>query len=172
MPDTYRVAEVAQAEQWSNQHGQFQPYDMKLDGIEGVVQINRKLRDGQVPPEKVVSPGQSLFLSLTQTEHGWRAKEEMHQDGNGQPQMTAPVEAPQTGGEQYARRPDHPENVARMRHAAALAAAPGYYELFRTEDVLPKADSLEKAKANLEGIMGWLEGTYPANQSADEDIPF
>ena len=65
-----------------------------------------------------------------------------------------------TDGKSFDRRPEHPRNEARMIHSNALTAAPAYYELLRTEGVIPQAQSKAAALDTLAGITRWLENGY------------
>jgi hypothetical protein len=87
------------------------------------------------------------------------------------PAATVPGPTGKPPGDQYDRRPDHPLNVVRMRHAAALGSAPDYYRLLREEMLLPKPGSLDQMQATLKWLWEWLEGSYPKDPR-DEQIPF
>jgi hypothetical protein len=62
--------------------------------------------------------------------------------------------------DRFDRKPEHPRNEVRMIHTSALSAAPAYYELLRTEGVIPQAESKAAALATLAGIVTWLENGY------------
>lgn len=60
----------------------------------------------------------------------------------------------------YERGAEHPRNEARAIHTSAISAAPGYYELLRTEGVIPKAEDKASMLNTLAGIVTWLESGY------------
>lgn len=60
----------------------------------------------------------------------------------------------------YERGAEHPRNEARAIHTSALSAAPAYYELLRTEGVIPQAQDKPSALNTLAGIVRWLESGY------------
>lgn len=183
---------VTQGPDWSNDYGTFRPFELKLSGPgapNSTVQLSRKLVNGAVPEDKVPKEGQTLYLSI----NGTRAKEERK---DSQPFQTP---ANGSGEDQYARRPEHPQNAARMARSKALELAPRYYELFRTENAMGSAGpDLQAMKARLLEIATWLQadidaayvepknhtpapqgagGTLPTPPattpvSADADIPF
>jgi hypothetical protein len=62
-----------------------------------------------------------------------------------------------TGGKSFERRPDHPKVLAHIARRHAQGLAPSYYELLRTEGVLPQATDEEAAWAALARIATRLE---------------
>lgn len=80
------------------------------------------------------------------------------------------------GGGNFDRRPEHPENAARMRWSGASANAFTAYEQLRTEKLLEAPASVDAYVATIADLASRIEKTYPgqANHPAnpDDQIPF
>jgi hypothetical protein len=135
----------------TGQRGPLTVWSLKLRGPDGnVEQAERNKKPGN---ELVI--GQRLYGYIEEDQYGNKFKEV--QDGRG----GAPNGAGGKREKQYERSADHPLTIARMRHTSAMSAAPDYYRLFREESVIPKPTSKAEMVETLNGVMTWLEGTYP-----------
>jgi hypothetical protein len=142
----YKLLKAEPKEVWSNDYGTFQCYELILDNYGSPVTLNRKLKDGEVPADKVPEAEQTLHLEI----NGTKAKEvqtESQSASNG-------AGANEPG--RFDRKPEHPINAARMAQANALSSAPAYYDQMRVEGLIDKAESKEAYLDTIKGIARWL----------------
>lgn len=161
MPQQYEVTHVVKDETWPGRDGEMRTLEMTLKDVGPAVKVTASTKYASpYNADKWPAAGDTIFGSV----EGGKFKF-AQRNGSG-PQGSA-----NGGGDDFARRPEHPANAARMGYAKALELAPVYYELFRTEDRLPQAEDLDKAKATLVAIADWLAGRINAAGHAVEEEP-
>lgn len=185
MPDaaTYKLVRKVGSEEWSDGEtvddafvvdGPGAPFMVKdSDGedVPGAVRFGRKKSSKFEPP----SEGDEKFGTVYQDKRGnWRFRYAKKGSGGGD------------DAGRFDRKPEHPENAARMRHTSALSATPTYIEQMLTIGVVDQPKTLDEYRELVARTILWLLDTYPgvpeppaqpelaANgaSKADEDIPF
>lgn len=154
MPSDFTIKAVVGEKSWEGNYGRMLDYELAVDDLSETVTLTQK------PETPAPYDGQVIYGHLEDGKFGKKLKKDQRDNGS-QP-------ASKGSGDDYARRPDHPDNVARMKHTSALSAAPKYYEVLRTDGVIAKPTSKDHALATLRGLIEWLEGSYPTNTTNDQ----
>jgi hypothetical protein len=159
MPSTFTVQAVKRGDdyEFKGDDGQvyMTAYELQVSGdqtngfdpVTDTLWVHRR-RGAENTPKQ----GDELHVDVSKDKRGWKGKSAARRD-----------RSPLAGGSSAGyRNPPTPEEEARMRHTSALSAAPDYYRLLREENAIPKPENKDQMVATLEGIVTWLEGTYPA----------
>lgn len=158
MSQSYRIETLGQKALWENAPDKGD-YPATLHGFEGEVLIFHDASKPYDPPRI----GDEIFGTVEPDKRGnlrfKRASRFRSSTTSGQPRQS---EGPGLTWRSapYERGAEHPRNEARAIHTSAVSAAPAYYELLRTEGVIPQAPDKASMLNTLSGIVAWLEGGY------------